>query len=297
MAVTWTYDAPVIVAKLDYESLREDRIEAFLAQWDAFRATNADLPAYDVETLESDPAVIGLESAAYGDLHFRGQLNDTARAAVLVDFAVGSDIDLHGLATRTPAHPAGVARLTDETDADYQARILEARAGSSAAGPDEWWLTNARTADSRVRSIGLYYLGQGRLKVTLLSSVNGGTPDQEMLDAVSDKLTSPSVKPQGVISVTVESAVIQTVNVVANVVLDPSAPSTTLAKMEAQARATHQVEQSLDVDMTRYYLERLLHVDGVYSIDVTSPASDLLADEGYAYALGTITLNLVGRNR
>lgn len=297
MAITWTYDAPIIVAKLDYEAIRGDRIEAFLDRWAAFRESDPSLPDYDVQGLESDPAVIALEAAAYGDLHFRAQLNDTARAALLVDFATGADLDLHGVATRTPAHPSGLARLSGEPDAAYAARIIEARAGSSAAGPDEWWLTNARAADSRVRAVGLYYLGQGRMKVTLLSKVNGGIPDQPMLDAVSDKLGSTSVKPQGVVELSVESAVIETVDVVADVVLDPDAPSSTLDAMAAQARALHDAGQALDVDMTRYYLTQLLHRPGVYSISFSQPASDRLADQGHAFTLGSISLNLVGRQR
>lgn len=295
--MSWSYEPPVIVASLDYEALRSDRIDAFLAQWEAFREQDATLPDYDVQTLETDPAVIALEVGAYGDLYFRAMLNDVGKAALLVDFAVGPDIDLHGLATRTPAHPDGVTRLSGETDASYQARIIEARAGASAAGPDEWWLTHARLADVRVKSIGLYYLGRGRLTVTLLSSANGGIPDQAMLDAVQDRLISDAVKPQGIVSVGVESAVIETIDIVADVVLDPSAPSSTLDAMKAQARSLHEAGAILDVDMTRFYIQRILTVPGVYSVAVTSPSTDRLTDPGHAFAIGAITLNLVGRQR
>lgn len=295
--MTWTYDPPVIVAAQSYEVERDARIAAFLEQWEAFRVDHPDLREYDQETLEFDPAIIALEAAAYGDLFFRVYLSDVGRATILTDFAVGPDLDLHGLATRVPAHPDGVLRLAGETDEAYAARIIEARAGSSAAGPDEWWLTHARAADGRVKSIGLYYLGRGRLKVTVLSGENGGVPDGAMLTAVSDRLSSDSVRPQGVIAVTVESAVIETVNIVADVVLDPNAPSSTLDAMVAQAQATHDARQALDTDFTLYYLGQLLHRPGVYKLTITQPATDLLADQGHAFALGTITLNLSGRQR
>jgi phage-related baseplate assembly protein len=293
----WVYGPPVIVATLDYEGLLADRIAAFLDQWDGFRAIDATLPEYDVEHLESDPAVIGLEAAAYGDLYFRSMLNDVARATVLVDFAVGTDIDLHGLDTRTAAHPDGVTRLTGESDETYRARIIEARAGSSAAGPDEWWLTNARTADARVKSLGLTYQGKGRLTVTVLSSEDGGVPDSAMLEAVSTKLNSADVKPQGVISVTVTSAVVETVDIVATVTLLPDAPSTLLDQMKAQAIAKHAAAQALDLDLTRFYIVNLLDMDGVYGIDLAAPATDRVADGTRAFALGTIALTLAGRAR
>lgn len=294
--MTWTYDPPVIVAARSYEAERDARIAAFLEQWDAFRVDHPELPEYDLQTLEFDPAVIALETAAYGDLHFRTYLGVVARAAILVDFAFGPDLDLHGVATRTPAHPGGLPRLSGELDAAYAARIIEARAGASAAGPDEWWLTHARAADVRVRAIGLYYLGRGRLKVTLLSTANGGIPDQAMLDAVEDRLSSLAVKPQGIVSVAVESAVIETVDVTAEVVLDWNAPSSTLDDMVAQARALHAAGQALDIDLTHYRLTQLLHRPGVYSIEISHPAADKLADAGRAYALGTINLTLAGRN-
>jgi phage-related baseplate assembly protein len=273
----WVYGPPVIIATLDYEGLLSDRIAAFVTQWDGFRAIDAMLPDYDVEGLETDPAVIGLEAAAYGDLYFRAMLNDVARATVLVDFAVGADIDLHGLDTRTAAHPDGVTRLTGESDDAYRARIIEARAGSSAAGPDEWWLTNARAADARVKSLGLTYQGKGRLTVTVLSSENGGVPDSDMLAAVSAKLNSADVKPQGVVSVTVTSAVVETVDIVADVWLLPDAPSTLLDQMKAQAVANHAAAQELGLDLTR-----------------VNPTDNQIADGTRAFALGTIALNLRG---
>ena len=83
MAIPWNYDAPVIVAKLDYETLRSSRIAAFLLAWQDFRIQKPALPEYNVENLETDPAVISLEAAATGDLNLRAQLNDTARASMI----------------------------------------------------------------------------------------------------------------------------------------------------------------------------------------------------------------------
>lgn len=294
--MSWSYDPPVIVASLSYEALRGDRIDAFLTRWAAFRAVDPSLPDYDVQMLETSPAVVALEAAADGDLYFRAMLNDVARATVLVDFAVGGDLDLHGRDTRVPAHPAGVVRFVGESDDAYAARIIEARAGSSAAGPDEWWLTNARAADARLRSIGLAYRGQGQLDVYLLSSLNGGVPDQAMLDAVSARLTRSDVRPRNVIP-TVRSAIIQEVDVVADIWLTPDAPESRLAEIAASAKTRHNATQVLDVDLTHFYLERLLDAADVYDVVITAPAQNLIADPSRAYAIRSVTLNLAGRNR
>lgn len=196
---------PVIVAEPSDEALLAQRIAGFIETWDAFRAARPDLdmPAYDVETLEFDPAIIALQAAAYGDLHFHGVLNDVGRATLLVAFATGADLDLHGLATRTPGFPDGVARWPGELDPAYAARTIEARAGSSAAGPDEWWLSHIRAADAGALGATLTYQGLGRLTIAV-AVAEDADPDA-VLTAVRERLGSGWVRPQG-ITVTVVAA-------------------------------------------------------------------------------------------
>lgn len=196
---------PLVAPALDYELLFRQRLAAFVEVWTAFREAHPDenLPEYDVGTLESDPAVIALQSAAMGDLHFRGVLNDVARATLLASFATGADIDLHGLATVTPATPDGLPRYPGEKDDSYRARILSARAGSSAAGPDDWWLTHVRAAHADVTGATLSYQGMGRLTVAV--SVATGGDAAAVLAAVRARLALGWVRPQG-ITVTVEAA-------------------------------------------------------------------------------------------
>jgi phage-related baseplate assembly protein len=297
--MTFTYPAPEITTRYEFETLHLQRITEYVASYEAFRIANPDLnlPHYNLQQIQSDPAVIGMRPAALGDMFFIDRTNAVARAAVLVDFAKGSDLDLHGLDTRVPGHPDGVIRHTDEGDEDYKARIIEARAGASAAGPDEWWLKHARAADSRVRSIGLAYRGQGHLDIYLLSRVNGGVPDEEMLTAVRTRLLQNDVRPRTVVTLTVQSAVIEQVDVVADVWLHPEAAESRLVVLKSTALARHAAEQALDVDLTHHYLKRLLDAADVYKIVVVTPADDLLADPSRAYSIRSIDLRLAGRMR
>ena len=296
--MSFSYPPPVITAELSYDALRDQRISQFVAQWQDFQARYPDkrLPNYDVDMLRANPAVIALEAAAYGDFYFVDHANNLARVALLVDFAKKADLDLHGLATKVPGHPDGVLRHTGESDEDYAARIIEARAGSSAAGPDDWWLSHARAADPRVRALGLFYAGQGRLLIYVLSRENGGVPDQAMLDAVSARLARPNVRPRNVLP-EVHSAVIDEIDVVADFWLLPDAAESRLAEIAATAKARHNAEQALDVDLTHHYLKRLMDAPDVYKIEIVSPSADRTADPSRAYSIRSITPQLAGRAR
>lgn len=294
----FSYPAPTLIVELDFEALRQQRVAAFLESWAKFQEEYPDqqLPTYDTQSITGEQAMIGLRAAAWGDLFFISRTNDVARATLLVDFANDSDLDLHGLQTKVPSHPDGVTRHPGESDASYRARIIEARAGSSAAGPNEWWLTHARAADPRVRSIGLDYVGNGILDIYVLSSENGGLPDEAMLEAVSARLSRDDVCPETK-HPSVKSAIIAEVDVVADIWLLPEAPESRLETIKASAIERHAAEQALDVDLTHHYLKRLLDAPDVYKLEIVEPAEDLVADPSRAWAIRSIELNLVGRAR
>lgn len=203
--MSFSASPPFIAAEIDFETLRQQRLESFAEAWEAFRAEypSSNLPAYDTATLQSETSVIALRAAAYGDLHFRELLNDVARATLLARFSRLADLDLQGLATVTPATPEGLLRHPGESDESYLARILAARAGASAAGPDEWWLTHIRAAHPGATGATLSYHGLGRLTVAV--TIAAGADPDEVLAAVRARLALGWVKPQGV-TVTVEAA-------------------------------------------------------------------------------------------
>lgn len=196
--MSYASSAPYILASTDFEALYEQRLNDFLTKWRALRDSrpDLDLPDYDVATLQSHPAAVALQAAAEADVFFRGLLNDVARATLLVTFATGADLDFHGVATRTPSTPNGITRNSDETDTSYRARIIASRAGSSAAGPDEWWLSHILEAHASVNGASFDYRGLGRLTISVV--VAEGADVEEVLAAVRARLALDWVRPQGV---------------------------------------------------------------------------------------------------
>ncbi len=130
----------------------------------------------------------------------------------------------------------------------------------------------------------------------LLARDNGGVPDQAMLDAVSARLTRPDVRPRNVWP-RVHSAIIDEIDVIADIWLLPDAAESRLAELAANAKATHNAEQALDRDLTHHYLRRLLDTADVYKIAIAAPTADLIADPSRAYAIRSITPRLAGRMR
>lgn len=189
---------PYVVAEIDFEVIYAQRIAAFLVRWEQLRAARPELalPSYDAASLQSHPAAVALQHAADGDFFYRGVLNDVARATLLVGFAVGADLDLHGLATITPAFPSGMTRHADESDDSFRARILSARAGASAAGPDEWWISHIRAAHPDAVGASFIYRGLGLLTVSIRVAEGGDA--EAVLSAVTARLAEPWVRPQGV---------------------------------------------------------------------------------------------------
>lgn len=203
--MSFSASPPFIAPEVAFETLRQQRLDSFAEAWEVFRAEypNSLLPAYDTATLRSETSVIALQAAAHGDMHFRLMLNDVARATLLARFARLADLDLQGLATVTPASPDGLPRHPGESDESYLARILAARAGASAAGPDEWWLTHIRAAHADATDATLTYRGLGRLTVAV--AIAADADPQEVLAAARARLALRWVCPQGV-TVTVEAA-------------------------------------------------------------------------------------------
>lgn len=83
--------APTL-AEVDYEASRARLLAEFVRLWQEAMAQDSSLPLYDVQTLETDPAVILTEEFAYGDLLLRQSINDAANALRLAT-APGADLD------------------------------------------------------------------------------------------------------------------------------------------------------------------------------------------------------------
>ena len=269
--------APEIIETLDYESI----LAAMLADLQARD------PSY-TEILESDPGVKILEVAAARELILRQRMNDALRATLL-RYASGGDLD--NLATFY-----NVTRLTNETDEQFRARVIDRIMGSSAAGGASWYRYHAMTADPDVRDVSVSSPAPGEVLVAVLSRVGTGLASAELLEAVDGVVQGDSVR---VITdtVSVTAATIKTVNVTAQVYLYPETPTSVFTNLEAQLRAAFAAQAGLGWDVTTTWLIAQLHPSGVQRVVLTAPTQTVVCSPTEAPALGVVSLTFAGVDR
>ncbi len=210
-----TLPRPQVIEELDFEAIVTRQKEKFQELWAAVKASNPelDLPDYNVAMLETDPVTILIEAESYQELMLRARVNDAARANLLA-FSAGSDLD-HLAADH------GVTRLVGERDAGLRERIILKDQGNSAAGPEEWYASHARSVSTDVKDAAVYRPGAGpEVAVAVLSVSNGGVPSPALLNEVLAKVSAPAVRSVNDI-VTVVAATSTIVNVTADVWLLP----------------------------------------------------------------------------
>ncbi|QKC90001.1 baseplate J protein [Mesorhizobium sp. NZP2234] len=269
---------PAIIATLSYEEIRLATIN---------KLVDID-PSYSA-LLESDPAIKVIEASSYQDIVLRARVNDAARANLLF-FAAGSDLD----------HLAAfydVLRLVGETDSALRSRTVLAIQGRSTGGTEERYKFIARTADVRVKDVAVYQVDGGpKLRVALLSLVNGGVPDAPMLAAVLAAVTATDVRAiNDVIEVVPATQAPQ--NIVLNVWLLPNAPLAIIDSMETLIRSAWFDESGIGFDLNPSWLAARVHLPGVSKVEVVTPAAPVVVSDNQAATLGTITANFAGRLR
>lgn len=275
--------APDIIEPLDFEAI----LAGLMADAaDRFAAAGI---AYDVGNLETDPVKIVLEAAAYREVLLRARVNDAARANIL-PFSRGVDLD----------YLAGfydVVRLPDETDARLRQRVLLAIQGRSTAGPEERYMAVTMAADPRIAACRVYLVDGGpKLRIALLSSEDGGAPDADMIEAVTDAVTAPGVR---VVNDVIE--VVAAVSVVAPVTakmwLLPDAPVDLVAALPQVLADAWMAEGGIGFDLDPDWISARLFVAGVSDVEIVAPASRLVVDDNNAVSLGAIDITFAGRRR
>lgn len=267
---------PRIVEEISFELIRAEMVADLRARDPAFTAI-----------LESDPAIKVLEAGAYREMILRQRINEAVRANFLA-FASGSDID-------HLAQFYDVTRLPGESDVRLKDRIVLAITGRSTGGTEARYKSVALGADIRVSDVSVYTVGKDpTINVAVFSVDNNGVADAALLAKVNAALQSPSVRMVND-RIVVAAAALLAINVVANLKLLPDASETVIASAEAALRAAWADGMALGRDVTRAWLVSKLMIAGVYSVDVLQPAADVVMPFNQAAALGTVTLNNIGR--
>lgn len=191
--------APAIVALLPYEEILAELVTAVRAR----------LPSFDA-TIDSDPAMIVLQVAAYRELLLRGLVNDACRQVMLA-YATGTSLDqlaaLVGVSRLVvaPADPVlGTPELL-EADDDLRQRVVLAPERFTVAGPELAYVARAKEVSGDVLDASAISPAPGEVLVSVLARAGDGTAPAPLIAAVAARVTDPAVRPLGDL-VTVASA-------------------------------------------------------------------------------------------
>ncbi|MBB4018235.1 phage-related baseplate assembly protein [Chelatococcus caeni] len=278
---------PEAIEEISFEAILVEMMADFQQRWDALRAANPDLPAYDVGDLETDPVKIALEAAAYREVLVRARINDVVRAH-LIAYARGGDLDNLG-----PFYDC--FRMAGEDDDRYLRRIILAIQGRSTGGTEPRYRAIALAASLRVADAAVFRIGKDpTVHVALYAADNGGVADAQLIETVRVALHDKA-KIMVSDTIVVRSAVFAVVDVEADVWLLPQTPETILPGLETAVRSAWAAATGLGFDLTRSWLTAQLMQRGIQRVEILTPAADVEVPPYEAVSIGAIRLNNRGR--
>lgn len=273
---------PAIIQPLAYETILAERKQKFR---ELCTALGFDYTFLD---LESDVGAILLQESSFQEMVLRARGNDIAREAYLY-FADGSAVD----------HLAAfydVVRLPGETDDRLKVRTILAIQGRSTGGTAPRYRSVAMSSSIRVADAIVYREGiDPTVRVAVFATDNNGVADNDLLATVRAAVTADDVRMVND-TIDVRSAVVQVVNVTANVWLLPSTSESILTTVAQQLPAQWAAEGGLGRDLTVSWLISKIMAGGVQRVAVTAPAADVVVSPFTAVRIGTVTLTLQGRD-
>lgn len=288
---------PVVVEPLDFETLFNERKEAFIALYpedeqDVIRRTLS---------LESEPITMLLEENCYRELLLRQRVNEAARA-VMVAYSVGSDLDQLAAnfnverLTITPEDDSVVPPVpaVKESDADLRVRTPQAFEGLSVAGPTAAYEFFGLSADGRVADVSAVSPTPACVTVSVLSREGDGTASQELIDIVASALNGEEVRPVSD-RVTVQAAEIVPYEIDATLYIYPgpeSEPIRQASEQKLQAYIADQRRLGRDIRLSAIYAA--LHVEGVQRVELAQPLADMVLDDTQASNCTGYTITVGG---
>lgn len=288
---------PVVVEPLDFETLFNERKEAFIALYpedeqDVIRRTLS---------LESEPITMLLEENCYRELLLRQRVNEAARA-VMVAYSVGSDLDQLAAnfnverLTITPEDDSVVPPVPAvmESDADLRVRTPQAFEGLSVAGPTAAYEFFGQSADGRVADVSAVSPTPACVTISVLSREGDGTASQELIDIVASALNGEEVRPVAD-RVTVQAAEIVPYEIDATLYIYPgpeSEPVRQASEQKLQAYIADQRRLGRDIRLSAIYAA--LHVEGVQRVELAQPLADMVLDDTQASNCTGYTITVGG---
>ena len=271
-------EPPPIIEALSFETIRADLLT------DAAARLNAAGIPFDVTAIEADPVVMLCEAYAYRELQLRARINDALKA-VLLATSYGGNLDHLGAFYATE-------RQEGETDERFKRRIQLAPESLSTAGPAGAYQYHVLTFAPWARDVSAISPRPGTVRVTVLASGANPTPTAEQLSAIYAYLTSEPIRPLTDM-VQVLGPRVRHVTVNARLTLYPG-PQASVVREKALAAVTEwlNANRMLGMNLRRSALMSRLHQDGVHSVELVSPAADLVLDPTEVYALDAVKVSV-----
>lgn len=270
--------APQVVEEISFETILAAMKTDLVARFPAIEPTLA---------LESAVVVKVLQVCAYREMVVRARINDSARANLLA-FATGNDLE----------HLAAfydVTRMPGEKDDRLKRRVVLAIQGRSPGGTSSRYASIAMAADIRVADAIVYTVGKSPvIHVAVFSTDPDGVAGADLIAIVNSALQAPDKRMVND-TIIVQSAVRRVINIEANVWLLPDTPLSVLQTMEKSLRDAWAKTQALGRDFTERWWTARLMLDGVHRVEPVLPAGDVIIPPAEAMAIGTVTLNFMGR--
>lgn len=284
-----TLPPPDAVQALDYETLLGSAISQFQTQWEAERAKNPALPAFDTIDLESEPVRKVLETYAYRELYMRQRVNDAVRACMV---ASAGRADLDNLALFY-----GVVRAAGESDTALRSRVVLAPEGFAAAGPIGAYQFFARSADpTAIKDVAVLVPAPGQVQIVVFAAAGNGVPGQDLLTKVLAAVNTDEVAPVTDM-ISVVPVKLRSYAVDAGLILVPGPDGNVVqaaALAAAQAYAASRTLIGQDVTLSGLYAA--LQQAGVQRVTLRSPAADVVVAPNEASLCAGINVTVDGRD-
>lgn len=263
--------APKVLEALDYEAILSRQVAKFRELWAAVRARqpDAELPQYDVELIETDPALITMEALAYVEAIVRNRIN-AAIKALLPAYAKGTD--LQAITSRV-----GVIRATRENDLQLLERYLLKLARPSA-GSHLGYLGRVLEAwpdRGDVAVLGPANHGRRGDIDIILAAPEGATVSGSIITSVQSALTARDAKPlTDVVATRAAGKVSYAIRQRITVAEDRNA-GPILAAAKAAANAFVTARYAIGVPIKRSAIIATSYVPGVIAVEDLTNGSDV----------------------
>jgi phage-related baseplate assembly protein len=264
-----------IFEKVEYDSIFQRIKTEFLQRSPEFTAL-----------LESDPAIKLLEIAAYQEMLMRFRIQEAIKSNLLT-YAAGQDLD-------NLAEFYSVQRAANESDEAFRNKIKARIQAWSPAGSRDHYKFHTLQADSRVKDARADSPAPGLVRIAVLSTEDNGLASSDLLEKVTDTITSDSVR---VLTDTVEvvGCTIIPIALNATITLHPETPQSVLNIAKAKLETAFESQKNLGWDVSKSWIIANLFVDGIQNITLKSPANDVAIADDACAALTSVTLTFGGR--